>query len=387
MHNATRPVEGSGRRIIGYFFGERAGEAELARLRKAAPMLTHVNYAFGILDDEGRAALSAPVADTGHESGTPEEIGGNFAEIRRIKEEHPHLQVMISLGGWGGSRGFSDAAATAEGRRTLATSTIELFLTRWPGIFDGIDIDWEYPVHGGLPDNGYRPDDRRNCTLLFEEYRRQLDALGTTTGRHYPLTAAVPAGKALPTSTFELGEISAILDFVNVMTYDISGSATSGLTGLNAALREASEDPREPEQRHFQNVDGTVRAFLDEGVPAEKLVVGMPFYGRGYTGVPETNDGLFQPFTGEVSAQYNHIAANLLSTFQRHWHEEAGVPWLYSRERQELLSYDDPESIDGKAAYIVEHGLGGAMFWEMSGDDDNLSLLTTIAGRFGRDRR
>lgn len=382
MYDATSPGQGSIRRIIGYFFGERAGKAEIAQLRKAAPRLTHVNYAFGVIDEDGQVALGAPLADTGHEDGNPDEIGGNFAALRRIKDEHPHLQVLISLGGWGGSRGFSDAAATEEGRRKLVASTIELYLTRWPGVFDGIDIDWEYPVHGGLPDNGYRPDDRRNCTLLFEEYRRQLDDLGQKEGRHYPLTAAVPAGNALPVSTFELGAIADILDFVNVMTYDITGSGTSGLTGLNAALREAPEDPREPEQRKFQNIDGTVRTFLDEGVPAEKLVVGMPFYGRGYTGVGDRHGGLFQPFTGETSAKYHQIARDYLASFERHWHEEAGVPWLYNRERQEMLTYDDPESIGGKAAYIVEHGLGGAMFWELTGDDDDLSLLTAISDRF-----
>ena len=131
---------------------------------------------------------------------------------------------MISMGGWTGSGRFSDAVATEENRRDFVASCIELFLTRWPGVFDGIDIDWEYPVCCGLSENSYRPEDRRNCTLLFAELRRQLDALGAATGRRYLLTAAIPAGREIPVTSFELREAGEILDWINVMTYDMTGS-------------------------------------------------------------------------------------------------------------------------------------------------------------------
>jgi chitinase len=288
------------------------------------------------------------------------------------------------MGGWGGSKGFSDACATEDGRRELAASCIELYLTRWPGVFDGIDIDWEYPVCCGLPENGYRPEDRRNCTLLFAELRRQLDELGVATGQRYLLTAALPAGRALPLRTFELRESAEILDWINVMTYDINGSATSGITNVNAALFPTSADPRPDEEgRLYQSVDGTVRTFLEEGVPADKLVVGMPFYGRGFTGVLPENDGLYQPFTGTIGEQYHTIVSDYLTSpaYERHWHDEAQVPWLFDRERGVMLSYDDPESIGHKTNYILEHGLGGAMFWELSGDDAGWSLLSAIPSR------
>lgn len=372
-------------RIIGYLAGFLGDKNPMDRLDAAAEKMTHINYAFGLIGPDGRAVLGEPEIDvaqtiSGAEAG-PDGLNGMFRQLQLLKERHPHLQTLISLGGWGGSRGFSDAAATAEGRQTLVASSIELFLTRWPGVFDGIDIDWEYPVHGGLPENGYRPEDRRNCTLLFEEYRRQLDDLGSGTGRHYPLTAAVPAGKALPISTFELREIGEILDFVNVMTYDISGSSESGITNFNAALHPPSTDPRESEERFYQNVSGTVGAFLDEGVPREKLVVGMPFYGRGYTGVPARNHGLYQPFDEGISAPYHQVVADYLPGYDRHWHDEAGVPWLYSPDTGIMLSYDDPDSIGLKSDYIIAEGLGGAMFWELSGDDEEWSLLGAIADR------
>ncbi|HVL24360.1 MAG TPA: glycosyl hydrolase family 18 protein, partial [Thermomicrobiales bacterium] len=211
------------KRIIGYFFGWRADERQIAMLDRAAPLLTHINYAFGLVGPDGRAVLGDQEAEIERRypgDDNPDGLYGNFRQLQLLKQRHPHLRTLISLGGWTGSGGFSDAAATPEGREAFAASCIELFLTRWPGVFDGIDIDWEYPVHGGLPDNGYRPEDRRNCTLLFAELRRQLDELGARTGQRYLLTAALPAGKALPVSTFEIGEIAGILDWVNVMTYD-----------------------------------------------------------------------------------------------------------------------------------------------------------------------
>src|SRR5690606_25121747 len=115
------------------------------------------------------------------DGGGKDGLRGVLRQLQLLKERHPHLRTLISLGGWGGSWGFSEMAATEEGRRAFVESAIELFLLRWPGVFDGIDIDWEYPVHGGLPENGYRPEDKRNCTLLFEEFRRQMDELGENT--------------------------------------------------------------------------------------------------------------------------------------------------------------------------------------------------------------
>lgn len=378
-----QPATSAPKRIVGYLAGEIADERLIAALDGAADSLTHINYAFGLIGPDGRAISGDPDADIARpypgDEGGRDGLRGNFRQLQLLKERHPYLRTLISMGGWTGSGRFSDATATAEGRRALAASCIELFLTRWPGVFDGIDIDWEYPVHGGLPENEYRPEDRKNCTLLFEELRRQLDDVAN--GQRYLLTAALPAGKALPSTTFELREIASILDWINVMTYDISGSDESGLTNFNAPLRESSTDPRTSDERHHQNVAGTVAVFEEEGVPREQIVVGMPFYGRGFTGVPETNHGLYQPFTGTITARYHTIASDYLPTFERHWHDEAEVPWLYDRASRTMLTYDDPESIERKADYINDQGLGGAMFWELSGDDAEWSLLNAIAAR------
>jgi chitinase len=370
-------------RVIGYYAGWTAKQKNYTPADIPADLLTHVNYAFGLIGPDDRATLFDADADVGSVEPTAE-LGGNFLQLKRLKDRYPRLTTFISMGGWTGSGGFSDAAATPQKRREFAASCIELFLTRWPGVFDGIDIDWEYPVCCGLPENGYRPEDRRNCTLLFEELRRQLDDLGRSTGRYHPLTAALPAGRELPVKTFELRESASILDWINVMTYDISGSGTSELTNFNAAFAAAPDDPSPGDEKAYRNVVGTISAFLEEGVPRDQLVVGVPFYGRGFTGVPDVNHGLYQPFAEAMSADYRTIAAEYLPTWTRHRHARAGVPWLYDAAGGRMLSFDDPESIAQKAAYVRAEGLGGVMLWELSDDDDQASLLRALNTGLGR---
>ena len=198
------------RRIIGYYAGGPRKSKHFTPADIPAEKLTHVNYAFGLIDEDGRAMLPDAEADVEQpypgDSDDPAALKGNFHQLALLKERHPHLKTLISMGGWTGSGRFSDAVATEQKRRAFVASCIELFLTRWPGVFDGIDIDWEYPVCCGLPENSYRPEDKRNCTLLFEELRRQLDALGASTGQRYLLTAAIPAGRKMPVICFELSE-------------------------------------------------------------------------------------------------------------------------------------------------------------------------------------
>jgi chitinase len=376
------------RRVIGYYAGWTSKTKNFTPLDIPADKLTHVNYAFGLIDEKGRAMLQDAEADIGHAdvaaSPAPGSLDGNFQQLRLLKERHPHLQTLISMGGWTGSGRFSDAVATEEKRRDFVASCIDLFLTRWPGVFDGIDIDWEYPVCCGLPENSYRPEDRRNCTLLFAELRRQLDDLGAATGQRYLLTAAIPAGHEIPVTSFELRESGEILDWINVMTYDMTGSQRSGVTNFNAPFAESSGDPSDLDWKRFSSVVGTIGSFLDEGVPRDKLVVGVPFYGRGFTGVPDLDDGLYQPFTEMMSADYHTIKADYLPKFKRFRHPEAEVPWLYNAKSGMMLSYDDPESIGRKTDYVIAEGLGGIMLWELSDDDKESSLLTAISSRLRR---
>jgi chitinase len=236
-----------------------------------------------------------------------------------------------------------------------------------------VDVDWEFPVAGGMPENTVRPADRRNYTLLLEEYRRQLDALGASQGRRYELSIAASA-RPREIANLELDRLRNILDYINVMTYDYH--SVGPLAHFNAPLRAVPGDPTP-----LMNIEATMRIFVDAGVPRHQLVVGAPFYGRGYGSVAAVNNGLFQ--RGDYQAAQGWGSGGIdyrtlrqkdpeRNGFTRYWHEQAQVPWLYNAQTRTWISYDDPRSIAAKAAYVREQRFGGIMFWELGGDDGSL---------------
>ncbi|HVF38472.1 MAG TPA: glycoside hydrolase family 18 protein [Gemmatimonadaceae bacterium] len=367
-------------RVVGYLasWGVRSKGTRIADL--PAKNLTHIFYAFGKIANDGRVTLGDPCADIGVCASRPSvDSGGNFAELRRLKRRHPHLKLLVSIGGWTGSGKFSDAALTDSARRVFAQSAIDVFIRQRPGLFDGLDIDWEFPVAGGMQGNVERPVDKQTFTLLLAELRRQLDAQGVTDRRHYELAIAASA-RPSEIANVEIERIVPLLDFINVMTYDYhSGSKR---TGFNSPLYAAKNDPTPA-----LNVDATMRAFLDAGVPPNKLLVGIPFYGRGYGNVPSENRGLFQPTTGRPAewrdrdGDWNVLARTRLKDprYVRHWEASARVPWLYDFTSRTWVSYDDPQSVAEKVRYVRERGLGGVVIWELGGDDG--SLMQAIAAK------
>jgi chitinase len=347
--------------------------------------LTHVIYAFARIGPDGRLALGDRCLDLGECAGRSGQggvgPGGNFAQLRILKQRHSRLKLLVAVGGWGGSARFSDVALTSRSRHAFAESVVDVVLRGFPGLFDGIDIDWEYPVGGGLEGNAARPADRRNFTLLLEDLRRYLDAQGALDGRRYLLTAATGAGPS-HAANIELDRVAAILDWINLMTYDYH--AGSRIAHFNAPLYTAVGDPT-PQL----NVDATVRRYRDAGVPPRKIVVGVPFYGRSYGQVPSANRGLFQPAGGAPPREWgagelDHDALMRkrpeANGFRRFWHADARVPWLYKESIGVWITYDDVQSIGQKADYVRQRGLGGVMAWELGGDDDG-TLVRTIATR------
>jgi chitinase len=222
---------------------------------------------------------------------------------------------------------------------------------------------------------------------LLAELRTQFDERGKADKKRYLLTIAAPAGPKT-IANLEAEKIHRHLDWINLMTYDFHGS-WSPLTNFNAPLFSSTSDPTKDEniRKHF-NVDAAVKAYLAAGVPKDKLVLGVPFYGRGWGGVKNINNGLYQPHapnpppgTWETGVfDWKDIAANYLGKFSRHRHDEAKVPWLFNEKTGVMISYDDPESLRIKAEYVKQHGLGGVMFWELSADDREASLLNAIHG-------
>jgi chitinase len=304
-------------------------------------------------------------------------LAGNFHQIVQLKARHPQLKVLVALGGGEWSRFFSAGAATPAKRSALVASCIDLYLRgnlpmldghggkgAAAGIFDGIDLDWEHPG----------PQDKANFTLLLEEFRRQLDALGKEAAKpakHYLLTAAVNS-TADKMRYVDPAAYSRSLDWINLMTYDFHGAwKAKGPTGFQSNLYAdpASGDPSP------LSVDTGVRRFLDAGVPARKIVVGVPFYARGWSGVTATNNGLYQAAQGpaqgfeEGAEQYSTIAARALPSFyhpvtRQLWTFADGVFW----------TYDDPRVIREKADYARERGLGGMMSWSLDQDDAGFAL-------------
>src|SRR5436305_4459555 len=205
-------------RVVGYLasWGVKSKGTPIAKL--PANQLTHIYYAFALIDQSGAVVLGDRCVDIGvcaRAESSPAQPGGNFGELRKLKAKNPHLKLTISIGGWGGSARFSDAAQTDESRKRFTESAIELFFHKWPGLFDGIDIDWEFPVQGGLKGNVERPADKHNFTLLLAELRRQLDAQGKLDNRHYELTIAASA-RPSEIANVELAQITPLLDFINV---------------------------------------------------------------------------------------------------------------------------------------------------------------------------
>lgn len=332
--------------------------------------ITHINYAFANVSADGEILLGDEWADTQFpypDDADDQPLLGNFNQLNLLKEAYPNVTTSISVGGWTWSDKFSDVALTAESRAKFAASCVA-FIKQYG--FDGVDIDWEYPTGDGLETNIVRPEDPENFVLLLAELRTQLDAQEAIDGHHYLLTIAAPTGEQY--QDMHLDEIMASLDWVNLMAYDFSGPWTD-VTGFNAPLYGAS------------SADYYVKGYLNAGVPSDKLVLGVPFYGRGWEGVADTNNGLDQPYAsipngtfGEGVFEYFDVAANWSNTMTRYWDDEAGVPWLYNAETGLMISYDDAESMKLKADYIKSQNLGGAMIWEVGGDDPNSTLLTAL---------
>lgn len=369
-------------RLVGYYASWDVYERAMFLTKIQTEKLTHINYAFSNINPEGQCVLGDVEADTTRFFGIGNSIDGrqdaiegergSFHQLALLKQKFPHLAVLISIGGWTWSQHFSDAALSEESRQKFVQSCLDLYLVRYGKSYDGVDIDWEYPVGGGLKPG--RPEDKHNFTLLLAEFRRQMDALQKTTGRKYLLTAA---GSASPDTMkhFELSEIHKLLDWINLMTYDFH-VATEPVTGFLAPLYGSPRDPN-PDSRSFFNADAAVRGYLAAGVPANKIVLGIPFYGRAWEGA--TGDGLFAPATGPAPAKYEfgymdytEILNGPLQKYQRSWDGDAKVPWLFDPASGTFITYDDAESIQWKVKYIRENNLGGAMIWELGLDGGQL---------------
>jgi chitinase len=325
----------------------------------AADKLTHINYAFADIRD-GKCVEGFKYD------------AENFRVLAGVRQKHPHLRILISVGGWTWSGGFSDMAATPEARKRFVESAVDFVLRH---DIDGFDVDWEYP---GLPGNGnvHRPEDKQNFTALMAELRAALDAAGAPKGRRYLLTFAAGAFPNFIAHT-EMDKVQAVVDFVNLMTYDFREAEGDAIAGHHANLYVHPADDKQ------RSMDAAVREFLAAGVPPRKLVVGVPFYGRMWAEVGAKDKGLYQ--LGKTPKERIETGYGSLSTkvvgrdgFERVWDGTAQAPFLWNEKKRLFITYEDPESLRLKSRYIRDRGLGGVMFWEYYADPTG-ALLETLA--------
>ena len=380
---AATTAQTTDKRIVGYFpsWGIYARNYHVPNI--PAAQLTHINYAFANVQN-GVITLGDSYADIDRwyqgDCWNPGCRRGSFERLRVLKQQFPHLKTLISVGGWTWSSGFSDAVLTPASRGTFAQSIVDFVDLHE---FDGADIDWEYPVSGGLAGNITRPQDRQNYTAFLLELRARFNTRAQTTGKQYLLTIAAPANPAI-IANFEVALIHPVLDWINLMTYDLRGPWGDPLTGFNAPLYADPQEPVAEPVRSQWNAAATVANYRNLGVPPAKLHLGMAFYGRGFGNVQSTTNGLYAAYNGpswpgtwengvydytDLAAHYENAAG-----WQKHWHPTTRVPWLWNATSRTFIGYDDPRSIAEKAAFVQQHGLGGAMFWELSGDR-NTALL------------
>ncbi|WP_328466710.1 glycoside hydrolase family 18 protein [Actinoplanes sp. NBC_00393] len=388
---------------VAYFtqWGIYGRDFQLADVQQsgAAAKLTHINYAFGPVTAAGVCDSADPWADWGTSfsaensvdgvadvAGQP--IAGNLNQLAELKKKNPKLKALISLGGWTGSAYFSDAVLTDASRKKLVSSCIDLWIKgNLPGlpagvaagIFDGIDLDWEWPGSSGNAGNIIRPEDKQNFTALVAEFRSQLDKLGRTSKKKYELSAFVPAAPAKITAGFEVNKIFRYLDFATVQGYDFHGT-WEPVANQQSALRVPQGAPDNPDF----SVENTINAWIAGGAPKRKLILGVPYYSQGWTGVTGGRNGLFGAATGPAPStfgggteDYKRVKELTSQGFKVHRDVLNGHAWLY--DGTTFWTYDDPAVLLQKSLYIRLKGLGGAMMWSLDGDDEKASLTKAIS--------
>lgn len=338
--------------VIGYVPGFR-GEIDETTIDPT--MLTHINYAFVNVKDS-MAWLEKIATDT-----------INFRKLNSLKKINPELKILFSVGGWGWSNYFSDAVLTESSRRKFARTNAAIVADY---DLDGVDIDWEYPGMRG-EDNVFRAEDKENFTLMFQAIREELDALSAKTGKKYQLTTAIPCFTRFIEIT-EMEKVHHYLDYINLMAYDFY---VNGDTAGHHSNLYPSEDYYKE-----QSGDRAYKEYTDAGVPAEKLVLGIPFYGRSWYMKTADHHGINRGVDSLARAGGYSFLKDSIATrpgFVRHWDEAAKAPYLFNEQTRQLVTYDDEESVKLKCEYVKAHNMGGVMFWQYASDPKKY-LLTAI---------
>lgn len=324
--------------IIGYVF---AKDAVLKPQDIAAEKLSRINYAFANVVD-GRV-----VEGFAHDA-------ENFAVLNGLKARNPDLKILVSVGGWTWSGAFSDAALTKASRKNFVDSAVR-FVEKYN--LDGVDIDWEYPGLIGIG-NKFRDEDKQNYTALLKDLRQAFNRAEKRLHRHLYTSVATGANPDFAQHT-ELAKVARQVDTVNLMSYDYYEPTDDKIAGHHAPLFTNPADPK-----HI-SADASVKMYRKEGVPAKKLVLGVPFYGHAWT-----TAGIYEAAAGAK-------VPDDLKGFVRRWDFTSSAPYLYNSTTHVFISLDDPQSLALKCAYVKKHKLAGVMFWDYE-SDTNGTLLNAL---------
>jgi len=293
-----------------------------------------------------------------------------WKEVAAVKDKYPNLRVNISIGGWGAD-GFSDMANSSGTRATFAAN-----VCKWLESYnlDGVDIDWEFPV--GPPwgqEIKSSPADRDNYISLLQDLRSTMNTLGGKTNKYYSLSTAVPANPWFVDDNRVL-DASKIVDNFKLMSYDYCGSWSTTTEHLSNLYEN-------PKKTGGLNTDQAVNMYLNKGIPSEKIILGIPFYGLAFKGVKNTNNGLFQEFSSVAfdngSVDWPQIKQFLKkgSGYTRYWDDVAKAPYLYNGDI--WISYTDEQQIKLLTQYAKDKKLGGVFSWEY-GHDMEAELLKAM---------
>ena len=398
------------REIVAYYHGggsdKNVSQEKILESRGIFDKITVINYSFAIPapDSLGNFIPELPNSFNAYQKiynngmsvdGIPDDstqpLRGQFNQFKKIKLRYPHLKIMISIGGWGGSKYFSDLALTPESRTQFVDTCIDIFISgnlplqnnaggigSGAGVFDGIDLDWEFPLTGGPEGTHYHPNDRENHTELFKLFREKLNLIN----QDLLLTAAV-SGRSNEFYIYNFNQDQKYLDWINIMSYDLHGIADYA-TGhhTNLLSSEFDIDPKK------ESLDRAVKYLLDSaGVAPEKIIPGAAFYGKGWQDVDSINNGVYQTGTFlnkwgyirfENYSDYSEISEN---GYEYSWDDNTLAPSLYSKNEKIFWSFDDLCSIALKARYVDAYNLRGLMFWQIFGDDTLGTLTNTIYNR------
>ncbi|MFD1541713.1 glycosyl hydrolase family 18 protein [Nonomuraea guangzhouensis] len=379
---ATTGCTGGGNKVLGYFVQwgvyQRGYHVKNIDTSGSAAKLTHINYAFGNVQN-GQCAIGDSYADYDRFYQAGESVDGvadtwdtgalrgSFNQLRKLKKKYPNLKVLFSFGGWTWSGGFTQAAQNPTAFANSCYNLVED--PRWADVFDGIDIDWEYPNACGL-----------TCdTSGAAAFKNVMSALRTRFGSGNLVTAAITAdgtsgGKI---DAADYGGAAQYVDWYNVMTYDYFGAwAAQGPTAPHSPLTSYSGIPT----AGFYS-DNAIQKLKSKGIPSSKLLLGIGFYGRGWTGVTQSAPG--GTASGAAPGTYEQGIEDykVLKTRCPATGTVAGTAYAYCGGQ--WWSYDTPGTIGGKMSYSKGQGLGGAFFWELSGDTTNGELITAMKSGLG----